>query len=133
MQVANKLVRRLRGLAPRLALGAILLLSAFLNLYRLNTIGINGIGNYYYAAAVQTMLTSWRHFFFLSVDPAGFISLDKPPLAYWIQAASAKVLGFRGLSLLLPQAMRASPRFMCSIASCAALTASGPLYLPPSR
>lgn len=90
-------------LAERLALAGILLLSTFLNLYRLHTVGINGIGNYYYAAAVQTMLTSWHHFFYLCVDPAGFVSLDKPPLAYWIQAASARVFGFRGLSLLMPQ------------------------------
>jgi 4-amino-4-deoxy-L-arabinose transferase-like glycosyltransferase len=51
------------------------------------------------------MLTSAHNFFYLSVDPAGFVSLDKPPLAFWIQAASAKVFGFHGLSLLLPEAL----------------------------
>ena len=90
---------------PQLALAAILALSAFLNLYRLDQIGINGIGNPYYAAAVQSMLTSAHNLFYLSVDPAGFISLDKPPLAFWIQAASAMVFGFHGLSLLLPEAI----------------------------
>ena len=65
---------------PQLALAAILALSAFLNLYRLDQIGINGIGNPYYAAAVQSMLTSAHNLFYLSVDPAGFISLDKPPV-----------------------------------------------------
>lgn len=87
------------------ALAPILLLSAALNLYHLGQIGIRGVGNYYYAAGVQSMLTGPRHFFFLSFDPAGFLSMDKAPLALWLQAASARLLGFRGLSLLLPQAL----------------------------
>ncbi len=89
------------GLMQRLALFGILALSAWLNLFRLHQVGINGIGNLYYAAAVKSMLTGWRHFFFLALDPAGFISVDKPPLALWIQAASARLFGFHGLSLLL--------------------------------
>jgi len=84
---------------------AILLLSAFLNLYRLNLAGRNGLGNTYYAAAIQSMSTSWRNFFYLSFDPAGFVSLDKPPLAFWIQAFMAKIFGFSGLPMLLPQAV----------------------------
>jgi 4-amino-4-deoxy-L-arabinose transferase-like glycosyltransferase len=81
-------------IAPRVALAAILALAAFLNLYRLDQIGINGVGNPYYAATVQSMLTSAHNLFYLSVDPAGFVSLDKPPLAFWIQAASARAFGF---------------------------------------
>lgn len=84
---------------------AILQLSAFLNLYRLNLVGQNGLGNTYYAAAIQSMLTSWHNFFYLSVDPAGFVSLDKAPLAFWIQASMAKIFGFSGLPMLLPQAL----------------------------
>jgi 4-amino-4-deoxy-L-arabinose transferase-like glycosyltransferase len=84
---------------------AILLLSAFLNLYRLDLVGTNGVGNTCYAAAVQSMLTSWRNFFYLSADSTGFVSLDKSPLAFWIQAALAKIFGFSGLPLLLPQAL----------------------------
>jgi 4-amino-4-deoxy-L-arabinose transferase-like glycosyltransferase len=84
-----------------LALAAILVLSAFLNLFRLTS---EGYGNSYYAAAVKNMLTSWHNFFFVSFD-AGFVSVDKPPLGLWIQAASAKLFGFNGLSLLLPQAL----------------------------
>jgi 4-amino-4-deoxy-L-arabinose transferase-like glycosyltransferase len=85
----------------RLALAAILVLSAFLNLFRLTN---EGYGNSYYAAGVKNMLTSWHNFFFVSFD-AGFVSIDKPPLGLWIQAASAKLFGFSGLSLLLPQAL----------------------------
>jgi 4-amino-4-deoxy-L-arabinose transferase-like glycosyltransferase len=50
------------------------------------------------------MLLSWHNFFFASYD-AGFVSVDKPPLGFWIQAASAYLFGFDGLSLLLPQAL----------------------------
>ncbi|MCA1731202.1 MAG: glycosyltransferase family 39 protein [Actinobacteria bacterium] len=84
-----------------LVLAAILILSAFLNLFRLTSAGY---GNVYYAAAVKDMLTSWHNFFFVSFD-AGFVSVDKPPLGLWIQAASAKLFGFHSLSLLLPQAL----------------------------
>jgi 4-amino-4-deoxy-L-arabinose transferase-like glycosyltransferase len=85
----------------RVALAAILCLSAFLNLFQLTEAGY---GNGYYAAAVKDMLTSWHNFFFVSFD-AGFVSVDKPPLGLWIQAASAYLFGFSGLSLLLPQAI----------------------------
>jgi hypothetical protein len=81
---------------------AVLLLSAFLRLWRLDR---NGYGNRYYSAGVRSMLESWHNFFFNSFDPAGFVSLDKPPVAFWIQVFSAKVLGFSGVSVLLPQAV----------------------------
>lgn len=51
------------------------------------------------------MLSDWHHFFFLSFDPTGFLSMDKAPLGLWLQAASARLLGFHGFSLLLPQAL----------------------------
>ena len=86
---------------PRLALAAVLVLSAFLNLFRLTSLGYR---NTYYAAAVKDMLTSWHNFFFVSFD-AGFVTVDKPPLGLWIQAASAELFGFHGWSILLPQAV----------------------------
>src|SRR5829696_2097137 len=46
-----------------LALAAILILSAFLNLFRLTN---EGYGILYYSAAVKNMLTSWHNFFFVS-------------------------------------------------------------------
>jgi 4-amino-4-deoxy-L-arabinose transferase-like glycosyltransferase len=57
-----------------LALAAILLLSAFLNLYGLTS---EGHPNSYYSAAVKSMLTSPYNFFFVSFD-AGFVSVAKP-------------------------------------------------------
>ncbi|GHO95019.1 dolichyl-phosphate-mannose--protein mannosyltransferase [Reticulibacter mediterranei] len=86
----------------KVALTLILLAAAFLNFFRLDQ---NGYGNTYYAAAVKSMLLNWHNFFFLSFDPGGFVSIDKPPLGFWLQAASAAVFGFNGWSLLLPQAL----------------------------
>ena len=57
----------------------------------------------YYYAGVRSMLQSWHNFFFNAFDPAGFVSLDKPPLAFWLQTASAKLLGFNRFAVLLPQ------------------------------
>ncbi len=95
------LVRPLTAHRHRLALGAILGLSAVLDFARLDR---NGYANTYYAGAVRSMLRSWHNFFFVSFDPGGLVSVDKPPLALWLQAASAKVFGYSGVSLLLPEA-----------------------------
>ncbi len=74
------------------ALAMILVLSAFLNLAWLPS---EGYANTYYAATVKNMLTSWSNFFFVSFD-AGFVTVDKPPLGLWVQAASAYLFGFHG-------------------------------------
>lgn len=81
---------------------AVLALSAFLNLFRVQQ---NGYGNLYYAAAVKSMLMNWHAFFFVSFDPAGFLAVDKPPGDLWLQTLSAKLFGFSGFSLILPQAL----------------------------
>ncbi|MBI3696230.1 MAG: glycosyltransferase family 39 protein [Acidobacteria bacterium] len=83
----------------RLALTAILLLGAALRLWKLT---LNGFGNLYYAAVARSMAASWHNFFYASYDPVGFLSSEKPPLATGLQALSAKLLSFHGLSLLLP-------------------------------
>jgi len=84
------------------ALVAVLALSALLNLNRLSQ---NGYANIFYSAGVRSMLRSLHNFVFVSSDPGGLITVDKPPLALWVQAASAKVFGFTPLSLLLPEAI----------------------------
>src|SRR5215213_10877563 len=95
--------REMRGKVPAhlLLLSAVLALSAFLDLSRLRS---EGYANLYYAATVKDMLDSWHNFFFVSYD-ASFVSVDKPPLGFWIQGASACLLGFHGWSILLPQAL----------------------------
>ncbi len=86
----------------RVTLGAIMLVSIFMNFYQL---GQNGYANTYYAAAIRSMLDNWHNFFFVSFDPGGFVTIDKPPLGFWLQAASAKLFGFSPFSILLPQAL----------------------------
>jgi 4-amino-4-deoxy-L-arabinose transferase-like glycosyltransferase len=86
----------------RVALAVILLVSGFMNFYQL---GQDGYANGYYAAGIRSMLDSWHNFFFVSFDPGGFVTIDKPPLGFWIQAASAKILGFSPFSILAPQAL----------------------------
>lgn len=86
----------------RWALLGILALAALLRLWQLDQ---NGFGREYYAASVRSMLGSWHNFFYLSFDPAGFVSLDKPPLALWLQVASARLLGFSAFSVMLPQVL----------------------------
>lgn len=83
-------------------LSLILMLSAILNLTNL---GIEGYANTYYAAGVKSMLMSFKNFFFVASDPSGFVTIDKPPLGFWIQTISAKIFGFSGWSIILPQAI----------------------------
>ena len=85
-----------------IGLAAILALAAFLDLFRLER---NGYANEYYAGAVRSMLESWHNFFFVSFDPGGLVSVDKPPLALWLEAISAKIFGYSGWSILLPEAL----------------------------
>ena len=80
----------------------ILILSAILNFAN---IGIEGYGNSYYAAGVKSMTMSLKNFFFVSFDPGSFVTIDKPPMGFWIQAIFAKIFGFSGWSILLPQAL----------------------------
>lgn len=86
----------------QLGLLATLVVAAFLNFYRLDQ---NGYTNEYYTAAVRSMLVSWHNFFFNSYDPAGFITIDKPPVAFWLQTISAWLFGFNGVSVLIPSAL----------------------------
>lgn len=57
----------------------------------------------YYAAAVRSMAGSWHDFAFGAFDPAGTVSLDKLPGAFWVQALSARLLGVHTWTLVLPQ------------------------------
>ena len=96
--------RALTRFSPRVRpeLAGLLALAAVLNLWALSR---NGWANEYYAAAVRSMTTSWHAFLYGAFDPAGVMTVDKPPLALWVQAASAKVFGFSRWALLVPQAL----------------------------
>lgn len=82
---------------------AILALAAlFLSLYNIQK---SGNLNAYYTAAVTSMTQSFHNFFYNSFDPGGFISIDKPPVAFWLQAISVKLLGLHSWTLALPSAL----------------------------
>jgi 4-amino-4-deoxy-L-arabinose transferase-like glycosyltransferase len=80
---------------PLAALAAIVILAAVLHFANLEAIGY---GNTYYTAAVKSMLQSWHNFFFVAAEPGGSVSVDKPPLGFWLQAISAYFLGVNGWS-----------------------------------
>jgi 4-amino-4-deoxy-L-arabinose transferase-like glycosyltransferase len=90
--------------AHHVGLVAVLWLAAVLTTHRL---AHNGYANTFYSAGVKSMLRSWHNFLFVSFDPGGLITIDKPPLGVWLQAASAWLFGFSPLSLLLPEALAA--------------------------
>jgi 4-amino-4-deoxy-L-arabinose transferase-like glycosyltransferase len=92
--------RALAAVRPELA--ALLALAAVLNLWVLSR---NGFANEYYSAAVRSMASSWHAFLYGSFDPAGVMTVDKPPLALWVQALSVRAFGFSSWSMLVPQAL----------------------------
>lgn len=80
----------------------IALLSAFLNIFN---IWKDTYANAYYTSAVTSMLQSFHNFFYASFDPAGYVTVDKPPVTFWVQTMFAYVLGVHGWSVILPQAL----------------------------
>jgi len=78
---------------------AILILAAFL--YAWN-IWEAGEANNFYTAAIVSMTKSFKNFWYASFDPAGFITVDKPPVALWFMTISAKIFGVHGWSVVLP-------------------------------
>jgi 4-amino-4-deoxy-L-arabinose transferase-like glycosyltransferase len=102
---SERLRERLTALSrrlPRPELALLLGLAAVLYLWSLSK---NGWANDYYSAAVRSMSSSWHNFLFASADPSGVMTVDKPPLALWVQALSVRVFGYSSLSMLVPQAL----------------------------
>ena len=84
------------------ALAAVAVLALVLYTWALSR---NGMANSYYAAAVKSAAVSWKAFFFGSLDPGSFVTVDKPPASLWIPALFARAFGFSSWSILLPQAL----------------------------
>jgi 4-amino-4-deoxy-L-arabinose transferase-like glycosyltransferase len=57
----------------------------------------------YYEAAVRSMSLNWHNFFYGAFDPAGTMTLDKLPGAFWIQALSVRIFGDHVWAIVLPQ------------------------------
>src|SRR3954465_4608085 len=87
---------------PRPELAGLLVLAALLNLWALSR---NGWANDYYSAAVRSMSSNWHAFLYGSFDQGGVMTVDKPPLALWVQVAFVKAFGYHPLSMLVPQAL----------------------------
>jgi 4-amino-4-deoxy-L-arabinose transferase-like glycosyltransferase len=101
-RVAAPRVRATIAAARHPELFALLALAAVLYLWALDR---NGMANGYYAGAVRSMSTSWHAFLYGSFDAGGVMTVDKPPLALWVQALSVRAFGFSSWSMLVPQAL----------------------------
>ena len=90
-----------------LALAIVPLIAATLRLWRLED---NGFGT---ATTPPACAACCRPgpFFYNAFDPAGFISLDKPPVAFWIQTAFAGLLGYSGWRSICRKRWPASCRY----------------------
>jgi 4-amino-4-deoxy-L-arabinose transferase-like glycosyltransferase len=86
--------------------GLAVLLVSTAGLYLWN-LAATGFGNAFYAAAVQAGTTSWKAFFFGSLDSANLITVDKPPASLWVMELSGRIFGFSSWSMLAPQALMA--------------------------
>src|SRR5262249_16120834 len=86
-----------RLLVAAIAIAALLL--------RLAGMDHDGWGAEYYSAAAVSMTASASNFLFAAFDPAGFISVDQPPVALWVQAASVAIFGAKPWAVLVPQAI----------------------------
>lgn len=87
---------------PRFALFGLLSVTAVLYLWDLP---VNGYGNTFYAAAAQSGALSWKAWFFGSLDPNSFITVDKPPAALWVTGLSVRLFGMNSWAVLVPQAV----------------------------
>lgn len=67
-------------------------------------VGRAGIGNPYYSAAIGTASESFRFASIGSLDPAGFVTIDKPPVGLWIPAVAVRILGRSAWVLILSHA-----------------------------
>ena len=66
----------------------ILFIGAFLRFSR-----INDFDNPYYTATAFSVIKTWNNFLFASSDPLGVVSVDKPPLAFWLQGIGIYLFG----------------------------------------
>ncbi|WP_424805581.1 ArnT family glycosyltransferase [Rhodococcus sp. 27YEA15] len=88
----------------RIALGVLLVGTAIAYIWN---ISINGNANEFYAAAAQAGSQNWKALLFGSLDPANFITVDKPPLSQWVMGLSGQIFGFSSASMLIPEALMA--------------------------
>ncbi|WP_406436210.1 glycosyltransferase family 39 protein [Streptomyces sp. NBC_00631] len=81
------------------ALIAILILAAVL--YSWNLSGSNM--NTFYSGAIWAGTKSWKAWFFGSLDPGNFMTVDKPPFATMVMSLSCRIFGFGTWQMMAPQ------------------------------
>ncbi|TQJ88342.1 glycosyltransferase family 39 protein [Streptomyces sp. SLBN-31] len=81
------------------ALLAILVLAAVLYAWNLSGSGMNT----FYSGAIWAGTQSWKAWFFGSLDPGNFLTVDKPPFALMVMGLSCRVLGFGTWQMMVPQ------------------------------
>ena len=57
--------------------------------------------------AAQAGSKNWEALLFGSLDPANFITVDKPPVSQWVMGLSGQLFGFSSASMLVPEALMA--------------------------
>ncbi len=84
------------------ATAGVMALAAVLYLVNLT---VSGYANVFYSGAAWAASQSWTSWFMGSVDPANFITVDKPPLATMVMGLSVRMFGLSSASILLPEAL----------------------------
>ncbi|GAA6236644.1 ArnT family glycosyltransferase [Apilactobacillus micheneri] len=64
-----------------------------------------GSANDFYTSAITSMTQSFKNFWYASFDPAGYITVDKPPVALWFMTISAKIFGVSNFNVVLPSVL----------------------------
>ena len=93
-----------RSAVERAGLAILLIATAVLYLWNIT---IDGMGNQFYAGAAWAGSRNWEALLFGSLDPADFITVDKPPVSQWVMGLSGRLFGFSSASMLIPQAVMA--------------------------
>ncbi|RZU29924.1 4-amino-4-deoxy-L-arabinose transferase-like glycosyltransferase [Streptomyces sp. BK022] len=86
----------------RPALWALLAATFVLYLWDLSA---SGFANSFYSAAVQAGSTSWKAFFFGSLDGGNAITVDKPSAFLWPMELSVRTFGLNSWAVLVPQVL----------------------------
>ncbi|MGY4980005.1 glycosyltransferase family 39 protein [Streptomyces sp. 900105755] len=92
----------LPGKAPRWslpALIAILILAAVLYSWNLSGSDMNT----FYSGAIWAGTKSWKAWFFGSLDPGNFLTVDKPPFALMVMGLSCRIFGFGTWQMMAPE------------------------------
>ena len=111
-----------RRLGRWAALAALLGVTAVLYLWDLTA---SGYANTFYAAAAQAGSKDWTAWFFGSLDPENFITVDKPPASLWVMGLSARIFGFSSAAILVPQALMGVASVATVYAAVRRVTANG--------